>query len=362
MENSLRSMVIQNILESIPVGLLVINSEGEIVRTNRAASRILGYPAEMLDGKGWGDLFISDTENLDFNQVFLDVIQEKQVNLCRNVPYVSPEGKTFRLSLTTSFLVEDEETAAIVVLVHDITELHDAHEREKCALEEQRRMQHQKAESLEQFALAVAHQIRNPVTAIGGFANRLLTHPDISGRMGTYLENILAQAGRLENIVRAVSAYAGLKQVVPVRRPMEKIVLGAKARLEEKASQKSKKILWRLQVDAVYGEVDPTLFPLALDEVLLNALEASNGKEAFIAVHAFEESEGLHLKIEDKGGGISERDLPYIFDPFFTTKAVGIGMGLCKAQRIISDHKGQIEVQSAPGKGTEVHIHIPTVQ
>ena len=131
MKDGIKSIVIRNILETIPVGLLVINSEGEIVDTNRAASQILGYTGEMLMGKGWGDLFISDMDNLEFNQVFLDAIQERRVNLCRNVNYVTPEGNTFHLSLTTSFLAENDETAAIVVLIHDMTEIHHSHEREK---------------------------------------------------------------------------------------------------------------------------------------------------------------------------------------------------------------------------------------
>ena len=362
MENGIKSIVIQNILESIPVGLLVINQEGEIVKTNRAASEILGYAGEMLKGKGWGDLFIFDTDNLDFNQVFLDVIQEKRVNLCRNVNYVTPEGNTLHLSLTTSFLVEEDETAAIVVLIHDLTEIHHAHEREKSALEEQHRMQHQRAESLERFALAVAHQIRNPVTAIGGFANRLLRQSDVNAQMGSYLRNILADAGRLEDIVRAVSGYAGLKTAVPVRFAIEKVVDGARGRLEEKAVQKLRKVSWSIRVGSVYGEIDPHLFSMALDEVLLNSLEAFNDDEAFIAVHAFEESDGFHLRIEDKGCGILEKDMPYIFDPFFTTKAVGVGMGLCRAHRIISEHKGKMEVQSTPGKGTEVAIRISGVK
>ncbi len=363
MENGIKTIVIQNILESIPVGLLVINSEGEIVTANRAASRILGYASEMLNGKGWGDLFISDMDNLEFNQVFLDVIQERQVNLCRNVDYVTPEGNTLHLSLTTSFLVGNDEIPAIVVLIHDLTEIYHSHEREKIALEEQHRMQHRRAESLEKFALAVAHQIRNPVTAIGGFANRLLNQPDIDdGRMAGYLGNILVDARRLEEIVQAVSGYAGLKSAVPVKSSLEKVVETAKGRLEEIAAQRSKKILWMVRVDPVYGEIDPHLFSLALDEVLLNSLEAFKGNEVSIAIQVVEESDGFHLKIEDKGCGILEKDIPYIFDPFFTTKAVGVGMGLCRAQRIISEHRGHIKVQSTSGKGTDVIIRISTVR
>ena len=137
---------------------------------------------------------------------------------------------------------------------------------------------------------------------------------------------------------------------------------GAKSRLEEKAAQRSKKISWMVRVDPIYGKIDPPLFSLALDEVLLNSLEAFTGNEAFVSVHATEDSGGLHLRIEDKGCGILEKDMPYIFDPFFTTKAVGVGMGLCKAQRIISEHRGRLEVQSTPGKGTEVAIRISAVK
>ena len=65
------------------------------------------------------------------------------------------------------------------------------------------------------------------------------------------------------------------------------------------------------------------------------------------------------MKIKDSGIGISEQDRPYIFDPFFTTKAVGVGMGLCKVKRIISEHKGEITVEGNLGKGTKVRIQLP---
>jgi len=61
----------------------------------------------------------------------------------------------------------------------------------------------------------------------------------------------------------------------------------------------------------------------------------------------------------DSGAGISEEDRPYIFDPFFTTKAVGVGMGLCRVKRIVSEHKGVIAVDGSLAKGTKVVIRLP---
>jgi len=212
----IKSIVIQNILESVPVGLLVIDPKGEIVTTNRAASEILGYSSEMLKGKGWGELFFDNDQNIDFNQVILDVIQEKRVNLHRSVNYSRPTGETLRLSITTSFLKENEEVAGIVVLMDDITEIDRVRRRERAILEEKNRIQRQRAEGLQKLSLAVAHQIRNPVTSIGGFSMRILKTLDENNPSTDYVHNILTGTKRLEDIVKAVNDYADLSPAVQV--------------------------------------------------------------------------------------------------------------------------------------------------
>jgi len=76
-------------------------------------------------------------------------------------------------------------------------------------------------------------------------------------------------------------------------------------------------------------------------------------------VGVFEGANRVDVEIKDSGTGISEEDRSYIFDPFFTTKAVGVGMDLCRVKRIISEHKGELTVDSMPGKGTKVMIRLP---
>ncbi len=343
----------------MPIGLLVIDSQGEIVTINRAACEILGYTRDTFRGKGWGEIFFEADKNVEFNQVIIEVILEKQVNLHRDVSYIRPTGETLRLSINTSFLQENDEIVGLVVLLDDVTELHELHEREKAILEEKNRAQRERTESLKKLALAVAHQIRNPVTSIGGFATRLLNKSDKKGGNAVYLRNILSGTKRLEAIVQGVVDYTEIFPASPVKVPISGVLGKAQARLTEKAIELSKQVNWNVKIEPIEVLIDPELFAQALDEILLNCIEAFTGDHGTVDIIAFRNANGTYIEISGTGTGISEQDMPYIFDPFFTTKAVGVGMGLCKAQRIITEHKGELTVSSSPGKGTKVTVRLP---
>ena len=355
----IKSIILQNILESLPVGLMVIDPDGEVVTTNQAASEILGHSPQAFEGKGWGDLFFADEKNTEFNQVIVDIIQERKVNLKRSVCYIKPNGKALQLSMTGSFLREDEKIAGIVVLINDVTELHQAHEIEKTVLEEKSALQHERAESIKNLAEAVAHQIRNPVTAIGGFSMRILNKLDPDDPNRGYLETILKETKRLEDVVTAVGSYTKLLQILRKEVAISEVLEKAKAGLSRREAELSKKIKWSVQSKPIKVMIDPGLFTHALSEFFLNALEFCKEDQVSIKVRVFEDAERVNVEIKDAGPGISEKDRPYIFDPFFTTKAVGVGMGLCKARRIIKEHKGEITVDSRLGKGTKVRIRLP---
>ena len=356
---NIKPIILHNILGSIPVGLLVINPDGEIVTSNDAASEILGYACRMFEGKGWGDLFLEDSRNQAFNQIILDVIKEKKVNLHRRVPYVQPGGKTLQLSITGSFLRENEQIAGIVLILHDVTELQLLHDREKQVLREKHRLERERAEGLTRLAMAIAHQIRNPVMSIGGFAMRILSKIDANSSIAVYLKNILSDAERLEAIVRVVSEYTRIPTAKPVQVSISDILEKEMAQLQAKAAEFSKRVTWSLELSVVEFAVDPALFRRAIYEVLLNALEFSKGNEGSVTIFLSEAQNGLLMEIVDDGVGILEKDMPYVFDPFFTTKAVGVGMGLCLVRRIIGEHGGDVRIDSAPGKGTKVIMRLP---
>ena len=269
-------------MDSLPVGLMVIDPEEEIININRAASEILGYPLYVFEGKGWGDLFFDDEKNIDFNQIIIDIIRERKVNLQRSVSYVRSDGKILQLSITGSFLREDEEIAGIVVLINDVTELHKAHKREKIVLEEKSALHHERAESIKNLAEAVAHQIRNPVTAIGGFSMRMLNKLDQDDPNRLYLETILSGTKRLEDVVTAVSHYTKLLQIEPKRAAISEVLEKAQAGIAPKEAELSRKIRWTVQSEPIKAMIDPRLFTHALNELFLNALEFCREDEVSI--------------------------------------------------------------------------------
>ncbi len=205
-----QTLIVGNILGSLPVGIAVIDATGRVVFTNPALSQILGYSEAEFRDQGWGPLLLHDEQNDAFNQVVVDAIQQERVNLTRSVFYDPPSGERKRLAITSSFLRDGGEVAGVVVLVEDVSVAHNAHQRERELLEERHRMEQQRVESLRKLALSVAHQIRNPVASIGGFATLALRRMREDERLQGYLTTIVDEAGRLEEVVKAVHIYAAL--------------------------------------------------------------------------------------------------------------------------------------------------------
>lgn len=355
----MKAVIIKNIFENLSAGLLVINPQGEIVLANAAASAMLGYAVEVIVGKGWADLFMECAGNDEFNQVIVDVIWEKRLNLRRTVPYVRSDNKVLQLSITTSFIRADRELAGIVVLLNDVTEIHALHLQEKTILEEKHRLQKERTESLNKLAMAVAHQLRNPATAIGGLAAHLLKKSEPDTLQARYLQHIIGSTKRLEDLVRAVHDYASLPPISPQKMVVSGLCEPMRHRVRHKAAELSRNVDLILGGDSFEVELDPELFGGALNELLDNAVEALASGQGTVEVSMSQEEKTILMTIQDNGVGIADKDLPYIFDPFFTTKVVGIGTGLCRAQRIISEHKGNLRIESMEGIGTKVLIRIP---
>lgn len=359
---SFNSLIIENIIESLDVGLMVISHEGKIVFLNKAACNILELSHDKHLGFGWGELFITDeTSNTEFNQVILDVINEQKIGLKHVVPYKIKDRVCHKkLSITSSFLSDNSKTVGLVFLFEDITEMFNAEEREKKILSRNAELQKERIEGLDSLAQAVAHQVLNPATVIGGMANLISRKMPEGDPLLRDIQVISEEALKLEGLVAAVHTYSNIPKPIPVEVNTKKIFNEANenANLILKRIGESIKMKFECTVGTI--TVGKKLFHTAIVELLLNASNFTPEKVTDVRVQVKREHGAIIIKIIDHGMGIEGHHLSHVMDPFFSTKAKGVGMGLSRVKKIIFEHQGKLQIESpGPGSGTTVTIELP---
>lgn len=351
--------VLDNIIHSISDGVLVVQPGGMVVLVNPALCEILGFEEERILGKGWAELFIEDPHNLEFKQMVLEVIQTKEPIRNRQINYHAPDGSNRELLLTTSLLHDRDDLVGMVTLFKDVTELDHLHKRERRLLAQSLRLYEEKAESLDRVARAVAHEVRNPVTAIGGLASRLSKMYVSDQLVVDYMRRIIEATSRLEQVVAQVQAYAYVPR--PNRRPVDivawlkEIIAGHESRCRKLG------IDLQLHFDedrCCEAQIDSQLLATAVHNLLENAMDAMEDG-GVLEVSLKRDQDNVVITIRDSGHGIDEKDLPYLWDPFFTTKADRVGMSLAITKRIVSEHEAFLTLESPQEGGTTITMTLP---
>ncbi len=226
---------------------------------------------------------------------------------------------------------------------------------------QERLLRTERLSAVGEMAARVVHEIRNPLVAIGGFARSLLREVPPQDTKRESLQIIVDEVRRLETIVREVLDYS--RPAVPRISRVD---------LAQIAGEALDLLRWEVDDAGVVGRVDaePGLPPAAADrnqlfQALVNVMR--NGIHAMphggtLTLRVREVPGGLELAVEDTGVGIPAELRGRIFEPFFTTKATGSGLGLTIASQIISDHRGEIHVESQVGSGTTVYLRLPAAE
>jgi PAS domain S-box-containing protein len=355
----IRSSYFQGLLNSLSISIVIFNSDGTVYAVNNSASSLFGFPPDQYVGIAWTRLIhgFDDQESLlTMVQAIIERGQAPSDSISRR--YVKPTGQVLHVTVSASPLMYYGKLFGIVLEINDVTALYIAHELERKMLEERSQIQQERYESLRKLSMSVAHQIRNPAMVVGGMAKILAKECSSSSTQMELLTDIIASMRRLEAIVTAVHEYESL--VVKDRRltSVESLVRDAKKMAVERIPDMKTNAVWF--EDLVPGElvVDPLLMSKALCEIIVNSLEAIPQSGGTITIRGETYGETYRIAISDNGCGIQESDMHFIFDTFFTRKAVGVGMGLCMAQRIVQEHGGRMGIESLPGRGTTVSIFI----
>ena len=356
------STIVSDILDSMSDSILVIGREGEVLYANRITSEILGYSFEDLMGNGLG-LLLSKEENFDFNQIFVAAVRHSSMSYYSEVDYHHPDGAVKRLAATTTYFVKEGDSESTVIgfvaLLKDVTEVFNLRRKEQELVQEKQRIDRERIRSLHKLAMGVAHEIRNPMVTIGGFAARILRNEKNLEETRRYAQNIVEEARKLEIVVDEIQQYCNLPEMNPSKGEIS-VVVG------ETVSQMVSAGLQRRVSVRFYDSVppqrrvtfDPFLVRLAVVHLVKNAIDFSP-EGGLVDVSLYLGDAEAILEVKDSGSGIADQDLEYIFDPFFSTRARGSGMGLAIVERIVREHMGRIEVDSKLGTGTTIRLVIP---
>jgi two-component system, NtrC family, sensor histidine kinase HydH len=318
-----------NILAQMREGVITVDRNGIVGMYNRRAAELLGMPGARVIGSLFGR-------------------EDGSTEISTGTDPASE--KILEVSLSTT---RDDEgnIESRTALIRDLTEAR--------RLEREARRK-DKLTAMGELASGVAHEIRNPLNAIGLIAQRFSR--EFTPRRGVREFRSLAdvmqnETRRVNAIIRQFLAFArppALRRIdIPIREFADRVSGLFSAQAKEKG------VSFTLSVqDGLHASLDPDQMLQALLNVLQNALHATlPGGSIRLNVHA--DSGVLRFTVSDTGEGISPAALEKIFNLYYTTKPDGTGLGLAITQQIVGQHDGRIDVSSMPGKGTALTIEIP---
>jgi len=334
------------VVENMPMGLLTLDPEGKISSFNQAAEAVLQRSSGEMVGEKAGEILPKQLWALiDERKSTKDIIE-------REMDCDLGGGKTVPLEASVSSLFGDQdELLGEVLLFRDLTEVQEL----KKEVERNRRLA-----SIGSLAAGIAHEIRNPLSSIKGFATYFKErYKDVPEDKKT-AEIMVQEVERLNRVIGQLLEFARPMKLNRKKASLHEVITYSVKMIQNHAQDKGVAITTNLSPEIKEVSLDPDRISQVLLNLYLNAIEAMDQGGTLRIDTSMEEEYGkVKVVISDTGAGIKKEDLVHVFDPYFTTKQSGTGLGLAIVHRIIEAHKGEVRVESEPGKGTTVTILLP---
>ncbi|MFC7061880.1 ATP-binding protein [Halobacillus seohaensis] len=282
---------------------------------------------------------------------YLDVVKEAALIMTQKEHQVefkitTPAGESKWIKMK-GFPVENQGKQFVIGIDEEITKM-----KEMTLLEEKSRQ----LSTITQMAAGVAHEIKNPLTAIKGFLQIGAANPDLRD---SYQDIILDEVNRIESIVQDFMMLSKPKSSVQLEYVNLEVIISYVSRLLDPDTESNELI--------VHYTCDPKLNgfycePKRLKQILINlvgnAIDALD-EEGEVQIEAILEKEELVISVTDNGHGLTEQELLKLGEPFYTTKEKGTGLGIMVTKKMIDDLDGKINYQSRKNEGTSVTVRLP---
>ncbi|WP_243438365.1 two-component system sensor histidine kinase NtrB [Fundidesulfovibrio soli] len=349
-------VLLQAIVNEVPEDILLLDRQGRVVDANRNVEARLGQPKESFLGKPCYEV-----------QAVRD-----------DMPFCEPDKRScpFYTALSTGQKAESLETRVskdgrmlyfreyaypiydasrsighVMVMRRDITSRTEY---------EKRLQQSEKIGVVERLSAYLAHEIRNPLFAIGGFTNSLLKSPNISEREREKVKIILEETARLDAILKDIIGFARPGADVPGEVDVCAVVREALGVLRQGFIPKGVALESEDHCRVPRAVAHEDVLRRAVMHLVANAVESIEG-EGRVVVRVGMDAGFVRIAVSDTGKGMPQGVLEHVFSPFFGTKHKGYGLGLAMIRKAVEDWGGQVEIASREGHGTDVVLRLTPV-
>jgi PAS domain S-box-containing protein len=347
----------RNILQSIPTGILTVNRSGIITAVNPTAEAVLKRSATDLLGNSYESVFAAG----EIIREALDEALKTHTHMNqKDLPYAGLDGRpqTIRVS-TVELRGDDGRPSGVLLQAQDVTDWLGLEQRVRVA---------EKLAALHTLSAGVAHELRNPLSAMDLnlhlLQEELEDQGPLTSRTAHYVQVLDAECRRLSAILDNFMKFARPASLDAHEMDVHGVIEHIVALMQLEAQEHKIHLEYTIDNDLPPVLGDETQISQALVNVVVNAFHAmTEGGHCHIAATTCT-TDGKHwveVSVRDTGVGIPKDALPRLFEPFYTTKASGSGLGLAIAYRIMEDHGGLISVSSVRGSGTAVTLRFPAL-
>ncbi|MBC9930952.1 hybrid sensor histidine kinase/response regulator [Chitinophaga qingshengii] len=337
-----------SIFEKSNDAILLADCEHRIVAANPAAIRLLRYEEASLYNSYLGNLFANNEQI----KTFIDQLCAEDGVVHQEFVFRTFEGQQIDVVVNASLL--DEKKQLYLCIIQDITE------RKR---KEQEKQQQEKFAITGRIARVIAHEVRNPLTNILLAVSELKTSdmPETADSQ-LYLDIMERNCHRINQLVTELLESTRMSELNMLAQGLNVLIEKTLQLAADRLQLNDIRVVKKLREPDMQIMADEDKMIIALLNIVINGIEAMKAGDGTLELETWHDTERVFVRIRDTGSGIPPENLAKLFEPFFTSKTKGTGLGLTATQNIILNHKGQIQVNSRPGEGTEFVISFPIVK
>ena len=343
----------ENIIESVNVGILVVDFDGRITTWNSALEEVFGVARERALRRRINDVFDRDLIETIQNVIGQEGWAIRDTRHIYKYNASTEDGRPLTLNISLApFEAARGVVTGTLVVIENVTER---------AQLEQQLLEREKLSSIGLLAAGVAHEVNTPLAGISSYAQMLLQQVQQNDPKRRLLEKIHVQTVRASGIVKNLLNFSRTGDAQFREVDINRVIEDTLQLLEPQLRSAKFKIscTYDEHLQPAYGSASK--LQQVFMNLILNARDAMpNGGRLTVHTRAVDTS--LVIDFRDTGVGIAPENIARIYDPFFTTKEVGqgTGLGLALSYGIIQEHNGRIFVESRPGEGAHFTIKLPT--